>query len=262
MTSSVRDRLLTSKVGSHLKRPLQAALRRIGYQLTPINVEYEKFFHDLLRQYKVTLLIDVGANQGQYARWVRQTGYNGRITSYEPISRAFQALHQAASNDSLWSTRQAALGSTVGSADIRISANSVSSSLLDMEALHLAAEPSSRVVGRETVKVSTLDVEFAEAPDDERVWLKLDVQGFEDAVLQGGQRLVEKAVVIQSELSIQPLYVGQVSYLEILRQLSVLGFTPVRFVQGFSDPSSGVQLQLDVIAVRLDRLEPQNDVAL
>src|SRR2546423_8564507 len=57
----------------------------------------------LMKKSGIDLVIDVGANQGQFARTMRdQLSYRGRIVSFEPLTNAFAALRRAAAGDPSW----------------------------------------------------------------------------------------------------------------------------------------------------------------
>src|SRR5205085_1051670 len=101
------------------------------------------------------------------------------------------------------------------------------------------------------VSVSTLDAELSARFADRRFWLKIDVQGAEGDVLAGGAETLSRAGIVQCELSTRQLYEGQSHYLDVLRVLHEAGFTPVRLIDGFTDPRQGDLLQFDVIAARL-----------
>src|SRR5439155_27146309 len=125
----------------------------------------------------VPLVVDVGANRGQYATDLRQHGYRGKIVSFEPLEEAFAQLAAAAARDVDWTCHRMALGVAAGEAQINVASNLESSSLLEMEVGHRAGAPEVSMVSVETVPVSRLD----DVLDDDRpCLLKLDVQGYED----------------------------------------------------------------------------------
>ena len=101
----------------------------------------------LLKDYRIDLVLDVGANTGQYARQLRELGYKGRIVSFEPLSSAVAELRRAAAYDANWQVRNHACGAENGKREIRVAANSQSSSFLPMKAEHLDAFPDSCYIG-------------------------------------------------------------------------------------------------------------------
>ena len=64
----------------------------------------------LFEMYGVNCVIDVGAHEGEYAKRLREGGYEGRIVSFEPVPRAFAGLERAAAGDRAWHVHQLALG--------------------------------------------------------------------------------------------------------------------------------------------------------
>lgn len=96
----------------------------------------------LLRKAGVDLVIDVGANEGQYVRGLRDCGYAGPVVSVEPLGSAFAALSSASSRDPGWKVIRAAAGSSEARRELHIAGNSASSSLLPMLDRHVRAEPS------------------------------------------------------------------------------------------------------------------------
>src|SRR5262245_40155135 len=106
----------------------------------------------------ITLVLDVGANKGQFALELRQQlNYSGRIVSFEPLSSAFEELCARAASDQLCDCRQFGLSNSRRSAYINISENSHSSSLLNVSPRSLQIEPSIQYVGREKIELHRLD---------------------------------------------------------------------------------------------------------
>jgi len=246
----VRSALLSSRLGRAAKAPVRRSLAAVGYELVPTRQSEREFVLGLLLRQHIDTLIDVGANQGQYAERFRRWGFAGRMISFEPMGEAFARLQRNATADPMWEARMAALGAEPGSATLRVSANSVSSSLLPIGSVHVEAEPASRTVRTEMVPVSTLDAELAAEAQEHGYWLKLDVQGYEKEVLLGATDVLTHTRVVQCELSTRQLYAGQPSYLDVLPLLDEAGFTPVNIVPGFCDPATGEMLQFDIVAAR------------
>ena len=229
-------------------------LRRLGYDL----VRYRADEHPLARRarllsrQRISLVLDVGANSGQYGRELRELGYRGRIVSFEPLAAAFGELQRSVRGDPAWETRNFALGDAPGRTEINVAANSYSSSLLGMLPAHLAAAPHSRYVGREAIEVRTLDAIFPSlARPEDRVHLKIDTQGFEKRVLAGAGASLASIATLQMELSLVRLYEGESLLGEMLAHAAGLGFELVALEPGFSDPESGRLLQVDALFQRL-----------
>jgi FkbM family methyltransferase len=205
----------------------------------------------LLAHHQVDLVFDVGADTGHYALELRRNGYQGRIVSFEPRSMAFGQLRVTAKNDPNWSVLNVALGHENTSADINVSRNLYSSSLLAMLPAHLEAEPDSVFTGSERVDVRTLDSLFHQiANPGRKIYLKIDAQGFERRVIEGSQNSIQSICGIQMEMSLAPLYQGESLFPEMLQYMSALEYD-LKFIEpGIHDPSTGATLQLDGIFFR------------
>jgi FkbM family methyltransferase len=234
---------------------LRRLARRIGYDVTlfkPVDCPNARR-GILLDAYRIDVVLDVGANIGQYGRRLRKAGYQGQILSFEPLPDAFQTLSGQTRADPLWSCEQVAVGDSDGEARINVSRDSVSSSLLPSYNRLALAEPATAYVGVATVPLRRLDtlVSGRLAPD-RCLWLKLDVQGYERPVLDGAGSVLERTRVVEAELSLVPLYQGQALYREIIDHLENLGFDLITIDRGFTDPRTGHVLQVDGVFVRAD----------
>jgi FkbM family methyltransferase len=205
----------------------------------------------LLAGERVDVLLDVGANEGQYAVRMRRAGFAGRIASFEPLSDAFAALERRAAADPRWEARRLALSDSDGTAAIHVAGNSTSSSLLDMGEQHLRSAPDSAYVGSEQVPTARLDSLWDElVRDGERAFLKLDVQGFEMHVLRGATRALQELRGVQAELALAHLYEGDSPWREVVDHLAALGFELAGVEPGFGDPDTGRMLQFDGVFLR------------
>ncbi|OBG95566.1 FkbM family methyltransferase [Mycobacterium sp. E3298] len=201
----------------------------------------------------VDVVLDVGANSGQYATDLRMADYRGRIISFEPLSGPFFRLERDALKDPLWDCRRCALGDVDGAVSINVAGNAgASSSILPMLKHHQDAFPPANYVGTEEVPIHRLDSVATEllGPAD-TAFLKIDVQGFEKQVIAGAKQTVsDRCVGMQLELSFLPLYEGGMLIREALELVYSLGFTLTGLLPGFADPRDGRMLQADGIFFR------------
>jgi FkbM family methyltransferase len=201
----------------------------------------------LLTAHMVGVVLDVGASSGEWGQTLREeVGFAGLICSFEPTKAAFNALQVRAARYADWKSLNCALGDVDGRQTINIAGNSHSSSILKMLPAHEAAAPDSRFVGEEEIEVRTLDGLFDElVPPGERVYLKVDAQGYEGHVLAGARHSLAKVDVVQLEMSLVALYEGQPTLIELLELMRDEGYVLVALDPGFTDPRTGYVLQVD-----------------
>src|SRR4051794_24589353 len=211
---------------------LQMALRRGGLEVRRWRPP-EGRRAALMRSHGIQLVLDVGANRGQYGESLRTSGYEGRIISFEPLDAAYAALEARAAADPLWECRRVGLANVDGSAEIHVAGNSASSSLLPMRNEHIRALPQSAYVGTETIALSRLDFAVPDLPEDANTMLKLDVQGYELHVLEGARHSLSKITVVETELSLVRLYDGQALFKDMTDYLYGAGFELVALEPGF-----------------------------
>ena len=205
----------------------------------------------VMQRLGVDLVIDVGANQGQFAGSLRRRGYPGRIVSFEPVREAFEELTAKAASDPLWDCRCRALGAESGAAGMSVAANLYSSSLLPIEPSHVAAAPDSATVRTEEVAVERLDDEMQGLDlARRRVFLKLDVQGFERDVLAGAGQTLPSVLALETELSAKRLYAGQMLWRDMVGLIEAHGLRLHALEEEFVDPRTGEILQLNGLFVR------------
>jgi len=207
----------------------------------------------LIRQEQINLVLDVGANTGQFVQELRAAGYRGRIVSFEPLASAHQRLRKHAEGDPNWTVAdRTAIGAESGSVEIHVSENSVSSSILNMLPSHAEADPHSKYLATETVPVSRLDDLISLAHTD-RALLKIDVQGYERQVLEGASRLLADCRAVISEMSLAPMYDGELLARELWDLLAAQHFQPWSLEVCFRNPENGRVLQLDGLFVKETR---------
>jgi FkbM family methyltransferase len=210
-------------------------------------------YRKLIQHFNIDLIIDVGANEGQFAQGMRRLGFTGKISSFEPLSDVFKVLSRKAEKDNLWQVFNLALGNADGQQEINVSKNRVSSSLLEMEPEHVKQEPESLVISKQKITVKRLDTIWDQiSPGSGNVFLKLDVQGFEKFVLEGAKSSLKHIKLIQLEMALVPLYKEELLLAEMLRYMEALGFSLYNLLGGFNNFETGQQFQVDGIFIRTE----------
>ena len=233
-----------------LKNVLKSTARLLGFELRrflPASSQAAQL-RAMLLSHKVNLIFDVGANIGQYGMELRNhVGYRGRIVSFEPMRLAHKRLSKVAAKDRLWEVaKRTAIGEKQGAITINISSNSVSSSVLPMLVSHENAEPASRYKDTELVPLNTLDMIVpCYTKVDSIIFLKIDTQGYESQVLQGAMETLSRAIGVQLELSLIPLYAEQKLMLEMIEDMKAFGFSLWGIFPAFADSNTGRILQID-----------------
>lgn len=234
-----------------IRHEFRKLLWKFGYEMfrsTPMT-------HPLLRRkllmqsYNIDTVLDVGANTGQFSQELRNDlGYTKRIYSFEPLGSAFELLKKNSEGDINWDVFNIALGDKEDTQEINIAGNSCSSSLLDMLPSHLKLAPDSRYIGRETIEVKTVDAIFDDlCKSTNSVYMKIDTQGYESAVLRGAEKSLMQINTIQMEMSLLPLYGGELLFDEMCALMSEKGYSLVGIETGCCDPDSGQLFQIDGI---------------
>ena len=243
-----------SKLHHFLRRQLGIDLVRFRTPVAEISV-IDRRRRDLLVKLKIDVLLDVGANSGQYASAVRAVGFGGRIVSFEPIDVAFKKLDEKHAGDPLWDVHAFGLGARATTATINVAGNNAeSSSLLKMVPRLLEEAPSAAYVAEETIRIETLDSLSGKVfrPND-RLWLKIDTQGYEFPVLEGATETLKQVMALEVELSLVSLYENQPLLREALGRLEAMGFQLIGVEEVFCDSSGLRTLQLNGLFERAPR---------
>jgi FkbM family methyltransferase len=207
----------------------------------------------LLAQYEVNLVIDAGANVGQFGRSLRKAGYTDRIISFEPVPAYAERLVVSTAADPTWVVYPYALGRCNTTACMNVSAGTGSSFLVpnDYGMRSFADLQSWRVREVTMNRLDSVLSDLADVPGS-RIFLKMDTQGYDLEVFAGASGLLPRIVALQSEVSLLPIYGGMASMAESLSVYSAAGY----FVSGMFPVSvekmTGRVLEFDCVLVSHD----------
>lgn len=237
-------------------------LRLIRYILNPIGYDIVKYRKthpshivlNHLKVYDIKTVLDIGANEGQYSINLRKAGFRGRIISFEPLNNAFKILSRNSASDKNWHVYNFALGDNDSISTIHVSGHSPSSSILPMTRLHTESAPGSEYVEDEKIEIKKLDSIFNTlGVEGDRIFIKVDTQGYEKKVLDGAINTLPLVTGIQLELSAALLYEGEETYYSICRFIEERGFHLVRVIPGFTHKTTDDMLQFDALFFRKDQ---------
>ena len=170
-----------------------------------------------------TTVIDVGANEGQFALAARVAAPQAQIIAFEPLTEAADVFRKNFAGDPRTRLEQVALSSQAASATIYVTNRADSSSILkpgDAQAEIFNVHE----VGRIPVQTLRLDAALRADELNAPCMLKLDVQGAELRVLEGAGALLESVSHVYIETSFTILYEGQPLFRDIYDFLTVRGF--------------------------------------
>lgn len=208
-----------------LKNVIRGGVNRLGFDVVRFSRSPKRTLLGLSQQ-NIGTIIDVGANEGQFARMILGRFPKAELYCFEPLEEPFHKL-------SVWAQTQNgrvrcfrfALGEQEGEMDMHLhEQHTPSSSLLAAtDNCHHPQTQSERIV---RIRTSTLDAVLEDTLDSmpREILLKLDVQGFEDRVLRGGRRVLSQCRAVVLEVDLDPLYQEQADFHGLAQLLHEAGF--------------------------------------
>jgi FkbM family methyltransferase len=241
-----------------VKRIVRQSIRRFGWDLRRIEHFGEPTLADFLRLQAIDLVLDVGANEGQFAIELREAGYSGDIMSFEPIASAYEKLAANAARDPKWQACKVALGDRRSIAKIEITALSVFSSMQPQAERLRDWHPGTKIVGSERVEIVPLDSIVHPVPD-RRIFLKVDTQGSEERILAGAQNVLSQACGVQLELPVVHFYENVWSLTDAIAFMERAGFVIAQLRPVVYLPGTGSLGEIDCVFRRDHQKNPRHE---
>jgi len=241
------------------QRGFNFVLRRFGAEVIPYRPATSSalsLHRALLPPERVRHIVDAGANIGQAARAYRACYPEATIHSFEPFSDTYAELR-------LYSEREdgstipinMGLAEQIGEAQLNVNSLSATNSFLPLSATKGDdfGVPTLRTTGTQIVKTTTLDDYATSHPLDTIDILKIDVQGFEGAVLRGSAGLLQRQAIelIYVELMFGTSYEGQDGWHDTARYIESHGYRLAGIHDiGYSPRHTANQADFTFLAVR------------
>lgn len=223
---------------------IEARKKRTGLETTA----------DILKKQNIEIVLDVGANKGQFTQKILQHGYCGIAISFEPGAEAHKKLSANAADHPRWIVHpRSAVGSKNAQETVLFVSNNdgVSSSVLEMQQLHITNFPESSTAYKETCPMICLD-SIIDTYDllSKNTFLKIDTQGYEKSVLEGAKNLLPHVAGVMLECSTRSLYKNDSLYGYFFELFTAEGFELFDLHPGRCDQTTGQLLWFDATFIR------------
>jgi FkbM family methyltransferase len=213
------------------KKNIKKAFKFFGYDLVKLRGglgrgTFENELIKILDDIKTDLVLDIGANKGQFAMSLYDYGYKKKVLSFEPLSAIYDSLEENSKTNNLWYIHEkCCIGDTEKMVDINVSNLAGNSSILDIKSTKYNV-PGSYYIKKENVPQITLATlnENKLIKQAKNIFVKMDIQGYEHYVLSQLSYVNFKINGFYLELSLINLYDDQKDYLYICNQLKEFGY--------------------------------------
>ena len=237
---------------------LKSLFRAIGLDIKLIHTNHKKSQsvvnninqeNKWLSDYCIKTIVDIGANEGQFALKMREIFPEASIFSFEPITEVYNKLVNNFHNDKYFKAYNFGLGDKEEQIKFWLNEYSPSSSILEMTN-HLNHFDYAKKNKEIEIKIRSLDSFKDKINLVSPYLIKIDVQGYEDKVIRGGLDILTKAQIIITEVSFVQLYNDQVLFDKIYSQLTQLNFSYVGNFEQLYSPLNNQILQADAIFIK------------
>jgi FkbM family methyltransferase len=191
------------------------------------------------RGYSPKVIYDIGAADGAWARLALGVFPNARVVCFEPLAERLEDLKQL---EFEYRGQVRFLNVGVGDADVELQMG-VSEGLFDSSFAYNASK--SRTLPVRTLE-TLLRTERLELPS----FVKIDVQGFEKRVIDGGPVVFSYADMVLMECQFFPFCEDMRTLDQTIAYMSSKGFIPYEFVDLLRRPLDGAMGQCDILFIK------------
>ncbi len=193
------------------------------------------------------LIIDVGANVGQFSSCASIFFPKSKIDAFEPIPECFNILVKNTSAIKEINSYNFAIGDKDSSISFYVNAESQSSSALPTSDLRLKIFPNAYAEEEIVVEQRSLESFYKNSSIGKNALLKIDVQGLEEKVLMGSQDILKNIRYILLEASVNPMYEGELTLPEMIKYTESLGYSLISITTASRSPISKNYIEFDLL---------------
>lgn len=236
------------------KRLIRKILNKLGYEIRRVNDASGKYSPDMwtwLRSSgQIRTVVDIGANNGEFAEYLSSYFDARRTIAIEPLPAYAEQIRQRAKTIRNLTVHECAVADYEGHTTLFENAYAPASSMLNVSRLSMNEFPQTAGQQKEiSVAVHRLDDLIDPHELEDSVLIKVDVQGLEDKVIRGGERIFRVAKYVLIEMSCVAMYDGQPLFEEVHELLAGIGFRFAGIKNQVDSPTSGQPLFLHCLYV-------------
>lgn len=212
-----------------MKKFIKKFINKLGYDLKKFDPQHQQIdFDDLLRSkiQKDPIIFDIGGNKGQSVEKYLKIFNNPIIHSFEPIKKEFDHMFEKFNNFNNIFLNNFALGDKSEQKEFNITAMTGSSSFnklnqgtdwLKLRSKEYDTTEKNYIITKEKVIIKKLDDYCMENKINQIDLVKIDTQGYEDKVLEGGINTIKgnKIKAIVTEIMFDDVYDKYFSFSDI-----------------------------------------------
>ncbi|MFC1850234.1 FkbM family methyltransferase [candidate division CSSED10-310 bacterium] len=223
---------------------------RLGKRLGISPDLYLQLNRPFITEAGIKTVIDIGAHRGKWSKTIHYLLPQAMIYCFEPIPSCFKLINEKMKNIRMCKTFNIALGEKSEIVDFYRHDFTAASSFLNLSPKLARAFPYTEKRDLITVKVERLDDILSDDTLSEEIFVKIDVQGFEDKAISGGKNTLSRAKFVLIELSYDQLYEGQPLFADVYNQLTKLGFSYSGNLSQLTHPVNDHVLQADALFLK------------
>ncbi|MBY3386414.1 FkbM family methyltransferase [Rhizobium laguerreae] len=163
-------------------------------------------------------LIDIGANDGAYGAHLKELFGIKRVIAFEPLPK-----HRAGLLERGFEVHSVAVGDENGSSSLIVNHYDAASSLLPITDRTSSEWPEAKEAETITVDKVRLDDRLAGVELRGDLMIKVDAQGYESRIIDGGKAIFSRAKVVLIECIFVSLYKGDSTFNSIHAGLASCG---------------------------------------
>jgi len=229
-----------------MKTLIKKILHTFGLEISKL--KKGRHNNEWLFENKFNILIDIGASEGKFSLLFLKNNPLLTVFAFEPIPESFLKLQMNLKDFENVKFYNLALSATGGITKFYLNSHHTSSSILKMATLHKEAFPESGKEKQiEATKKRLDDIIDTNLLRSKLVLIKIDVQGYESQVIDGGKQVISNADTIIVEIIFDSLYEDQKLFDLVYNQIKDLGFVYKGNLSQIYNPNDGKVLQANAI---------------